>query len=99
LGGAEGVSEATLYGWRKDTRAAGRLMPDDAHMSAGWTSVDKFAAVVETAAWTIAAYIKTFPPQCLFRNGSLPFGDHVGGDGARSEWIPGKMSGTMKSEL
>jgi len=47
---AEGISEATLYCWRKAARAAGRLMPNDADTPAGWTSADKFAAVVETAA-------------------------------------------------
>jgi transposase-like protein len=56
---AEGISEATLYSWRKAARAAGRLMPNDGHTPAGWTSVDKFAAVVETAALNeleLAAY-------------------------------------------
>jgi hypothetical protein len=56
---AEGISEATLYSWRKAARAAGRFMPNDGHTPAGWTSVDKFAAVVETAALNeleLAAY-------------------------------------------
>lgn len=46
----EGISEGTLYNWRKAGRAAGRLMPDGDSSPAGWTSADKFAAVVETAA-------------------------------------------------
>lgn len=46
----EGISEATLYQWRKAARAAGRLLPDEDTTPAGWSSADKFAAVVETAA-------------------------------------------------
>lgn len=50
LAAEEGISEATLYGWRKQARAEGRLLPDGAQGPEGWTSRDKFAAVVETAA-------------------------------------------------
>ena len=46
----EGISEATLYNWRKAARAEGRLLPDGDQTPAGWTAADKFAAVVETAA-------------------------------------------------
>ncbi len=46
----EGISEATLYNWRKAARAEGRLLPDGDTTPAGWCSADKFAAVVETAA-------------------------------------------------
>lgn len=46
----EGISEATLYNWRKAARAEGRLMPDGDNTPAGWSAADKFAAVVETAA-------------------------------------------------
>ena len=46
----EGISEATLYNWRKAARAEGRLLPDGDTTPAGWGSADKFAAVVETAA-------------------------------------------------
>ncbi len=46
----EGISEATLYNWRKAARAEGRLLPDGDGTPAGWCSADKFAAVVETAA-------------------------------------------------
>ena len=45
----EGISEGTLYNWRKAARAEGRLMPDGDRTPAGWTARDKFAAVVETA--------------------------------------------------
>lgn len=46
----EGISEATLYNWRKAARAEGRLMPDGDTTPVGWGSADKFAAVLETAA-------------------------------------------------
>ncbi len=46
----EGISEATLYNWRKAARAEGRLMPEGDSTPAGWNATDKFAAVVETAA-------------------------------------------------
>jgi len=40
----EGISEATLYNWRRAARAEGRLLPDGAGTPEGWTSADKFAA-------------------------------------------------------
>jgi transposase-like protein len=46
---AEGISRATLYLWRQAARAQGRLAPDDASAQ-GWSSRDKFTAVVETSA-------------------------------------------------
>jgi len=46
----EGISEATLYNWRKQARSAGRLLPDGDTTPEGWSSKDKFAAVLETAA-------------------------------------------------
>jgi transposase-like protein len=46
----EGISTATLYNWRKAARRAGRLLPDHAADPEGWSSRDKFNAVLETAA-------------------------------------------------
>ena len=46
----EGISEPTLYIWRKAARAKGRLLPDGDTTPEGWSSKDKFAAVLETAA-------------------------------------------------
>jgi len=46
----EGISEATLYNWRKAARAEGRLLPDGDSTPEGWSASDKFSAVVETAA-------------------------------------------------
>ncbi|MEI2419584.1 hypothetical protein V6O07_04875 [Arthrospira platensis SPKY2] len=46
----EGISAATLYIWRKQARAKGRLMPHHDDSPEGWSSRDKFNAVVATAA-------------------------------------------------
>lgn len=57
----EGISDATLYLWRKQAREQGRLMPDSDSTANGWTSRDKFAAVMETAAMSetdVAAYCR-----------------------------------------
>ena len=45
----EGISEPTLYAWRSAARKEGRLMPDSKNTPTGWSSRDKFSAVVETA--------------------------------------------------
>jgi len=46
----EGISAATLYNWRKKARQADRLLPDQSDDPEGWSSQDKFHAVLETAA-------------------------------------------------
>ena len=46
----EGISEATLYNWRKQARDQGRLLPNQASTPEGWSSAEKFNAVLETAA-------------------------------------------------
>jgi len=67
----EGISDATLYNWRKQARDQGRLMPDSDNTPNGWTSRDKFAAVMETAAMNqaeIAAYCREkgiYPEQLI----------------------------------
>ena len=45
----EGISEATLYNWRKHAREKGVLMPNADSGPEGWSARDKFAAVVESA--------------------------------------------------
>ncbi len=49
LAAEEGISEATLYNWRKEARAKGILMPDGDSGPEGWNARDKFAAVMESA--------------------------------------------------
>jgi transposase-like protein len=46
----EGISVASLYLWRKQARAQGRLLPAAVDSPEGWSARDKFAAVVECAA-------------------------------------------------
>ncbi len=46
----EGISEATLHKWRAEARGEGQLLPDADAGPEGWSSRDKFAAVLETAA-------------------------------------------------
>jgi len=45
----EGISEATLHKWRAEARGKGQLLPDADAGPEGWSSRDKFAAVLETA--------------------------------------------------
>ena len=52
----EGISAATLYNWRKQARSQGRLLPEGDQSPQGWTSADKFAAVLETAALSEAEF-------------------------------------------
>jgi len=42
----EGISDATLYNWRRQARVKGRLLDADAGPQ-GWCASDKFGAVLE----------------------------------------------------
>jgi transposase-like protein len=56
-----GITEATLYAWRKQARAAGAVMPGDGKNPEGWSSPDKFRAVLESAGLNeteLAAYCR-----------------------------------------
>jgi transposase-like protein len=44
-----GITDATLYTWRKQARAAGAVVPGDGKQSDRWSSQDKFRVVLETA--------------------------------------------------
>jgi transposase len=46
----EGISEATLHKWRAEARSKGQLLPAADAGPEGWSSRDKFAAVLESAA-------------------------------------------------
>ncbi|THJ31027.1 hypothetical protein E8K88_16305 [Lampropedia aestuarii] len=52
LASEEGLSAATLYNWRQQARSTGRLLPNVCANSEGWSSQQKFNAVLETAALT-----------------------------------------------
>ena len=45
----EGISTATLYNWRRQAREKGRLLPQGSKEPEGWSTRDKFNAVLETA--------------------------------------------------
>lgn len=58
----ENISEATLFAWRKQARDKGLLLPDSDSGPEGWSARDKFAAVLETAAFNeaeLAEYCRT----------------------------------------
>jgi len=58
----EGISEATLFAWRKQARERGLLLPDGDSGPEDWSARDKFAAVLETAAFNeteLAEYCRT----------------------------------------
>jgi transposase-like protein len=46
----EGISDATLCNWRNEARKAGQLLPDQGSDPEGWSSRDKFNAVLKAAA-------------------------------------------------
>jgi transposase len=46
-----GVSDVTLYKWRKDYRNQGVAVPGNKKNSEYWTAEDKLAVVIETAAF------------------------------------------------
>ena len=78
-----GITEATLYKWRKQARAAGHATPGDGQGSEQWRSEDKFLIVMETYAMNqaeLAEYcrkkglykeqIEAWRDTCLNANGS-----------------------------
>lgn len=46
----EGITEVTLYKWRKEARAAGTPTPGNGQTSDKWNTQDKFLVVMETFA-------------------------------------------------
>lgn len=77
-----GISDATLYNWRKEARAAGIASPGNDRPSDKWSSEDKFLVVLETYTMNeteLAAYcrqkglykeqIEAWKNTCLTANG------------------------------
>lgn len=50
-----GITEQTLYTWRRELKSQGVPVPGDGKNAEDWTSEDKFAVVVETASLNAAA--------------------------------------------
>jgi transposase len=49
-----GISSVTLYHWRKQAKEKGLAVPGDGKNPENWSAQDKFAVVVETAAFNEA---------------------------------------------
>lgn len=45
-----GISDSTLYNWRKQAKNEGLVVPGDGKNAEDWSSEDKFTVVLETAA-------------------------------------------------
>ena len=45
-----GISDVTLYHWRKQARSGGLVVPGDGKNPENWSAQDKFAVVLETSA-------------------------------------------------
>lgn len=54
LSAREGISEATLYNWRKAARQGGAILPSNSATPEQWRSEDKFRVVLETISMTQA---------------------------------------------
>ena len=47
---ATGITDVTLYAWRKQAKAEGAPVPGDKKLPDDWSAEAKFAVVLETAA-------------------------------------------------
>ena len=62
-----GITETTLYSWRKTARKGGAVMPGGGQSKAeGWDSASKFAVVVESASLNEAALAEYCRSKGLF---------------------------------
>lgn len=62
-----GITETTLYKWRKDARAAGHATPRDGQGSEQWNSEDKFLIVMETYSMNSAEVAEYCRKKGLYR--------------------------------
>ena len=80
-----GITEQTLYTWRRQLRNQGIAVPGSGKNAEEWTSEDKFAVVLETAALNatelaeycrrkglFAEQIVTWKAACMAANASAP---------------------------
>lgn len=57
-----GITQVTLYGWRREARARGVAVPGNGEPAEQWSSAEKFRVVLETARLTeveLAEYCRT----------------------------------------
>lgn len=52
----EGISEGTLYNWRKAARERGAVLPSRSTAPGQWSSEEKFRVVLETASLNEAEF-------------------------------------------
>ena len=62
-----GITETTLYKWRKEARAAGHATPGDGQGSEQWNSGDKFLIVMETYSMNSAELAEYCRKKGLYR--------------------------------
>lgn len=62
-----GITEPTLYKWRKEARLAGNPTPGDGQSSEQWSSEDKFLIVMETYAMNGAELAEYCRKKGLYR--------------------------------
>ena len=98
LASEEVISTATIYNWRKQARNTGRLLPNASATTEGWSSQQKFNAVLETAALTeeeLAEYCRRrglYPEQIRRWRASCEQAND------RSEQAAARQSETTKAE-
>ena len=54
LSAETGINQSTLYNWRKQAKGRGIAVPGDGKNAERWSSVDKFAVVLETTSLNAA---------------------------------------------
>jgi transposase-like protein len=94
----EGISAATLYNWRTKARQAGRLLPDQSDDPEGWSSRDKFHAVLETAALSEAERAEYCRQRGLYPEQVQRWRESCEGANERSERAARQESEARKSE-
>ena len=94
----EGISEATLYNWRQQARRAGRLLPDGDSTPNGWSSRDKFNAVLETASLNETELAEYCRRRGLYPEQVKAWREACEGANAREEACAKELNRNLKQE-
>lgn len=70
-----GISDVTLYHWRKQARSGGIVVPGDGRNPENWSPEDKFAVVLETATMNEAELAEYCRKKGLFAEQILAWKD------------------------